>query len=170
MVGGAERTAQRRVPLRPLTVFALGLGLTSREGAQWQWGYLATAPYALCACLALALDRLRLQRTSLVRVGLLGLVLLGSVAIPLGLEARWRVAQPEVGVIHRAGDNLKDGRNLYPSYYKHGKLVDAMRGTAGLRIVLPVLPTDGHLRVCLPPRRTRARVSPTRESRCHCSR
>jgi len=38
----------------------------------------------------------------MIRIALLALVLLGSVAIPLGLEARWRVAQPEVGVIQRA--------------------------------------------------------------------
>ena len=30
-------------------VFALGLGMTSHQGAQWQWGYLAAGPYALCA-------------------------------------------------------------------------------------------------------------------------
>src|SRR5271170_841584 len=74
-------------------VFALGLGMTSRQGAQWQWGYLATGPYALCALLASGLHRLKFPRESMVRVALLGLVLVGSVAIPLGLEARWRVAQ-----------------------------------------------------------------------------
>jgi hypothetical protein len=124
-------------------LFALGLGLTSREGAQWQWGYLATAPYAACAALALTLDRLRLHRTSMVRVGLLGLVLLGSVAIPLGLEARWRVAQPEIGVIHRAGDNLKDGHSLYPAYYKDGKLVDPLRGLPAYESFFPYFPLMG---------------------------
>src|ERR1700686_3792672 len=90
-------------------VFALGLGMTSREGAQWQWGYLAFGPYAMCAFVAFALRRLK--RTLMVRIALIGLVLLGSVAIPLGLEARWRVAQPEVGVIQRAGANLSKDRN-----------------------------------------------------------
>src|ERR1700690_1701031 len=70
-------------------VFALGLGMTSRQGAQWQWGYLATGPYVLGALAALGLDRLRFRRTSMLRLALLGLVLLGSVAVPLGLEARW---------------------------------------------------------------------------------
>jgi hypothetical protein len=125
------------------SLFALGLGMTSRQGAQWQWGYLATAPYAACACIALGLDRLRLRRTSMVRVGLLGLVLLGSVAIPLGLEARWRVAQPEIGVIHRAGDNLKDGRSPYPTYYKNGKLVDALHGLPAYESFFPYFPLMG---------------------------
>jgi hypothetical protein len=125
------------------SLFALGLGMTSRQGAQWQWGYLATAPYAACACLALVLNRLRLQRTSMVRVGLLGLVLLGSVAIPLGLETRWRVAQPEIGVIHRAGDNLKDGRNPYPAYYKNGKLVDPLHGLPAYESFFPYFPLMG---------------------------
>ncbi len=125
------------------SVFALGLGLTSREGAQWQWGYLAVTPYAACACLALVLDRLRLKRTSMVRVTLLGLVLIGSVAIPLGLEARWRVAQPEVGVIHRAGDNLKDGRSPFPAYYKDGKLVDPLHGLPAYESFFPYFPLMG---------------------------
>jgi len=91
-------------------LFALGLGMTSREGAQWQWGYLAFGPYALCAFFAFALRRVRFRRLSMVRIALLVLVLLGSVAIPLGLEARWRVAQPEVRVIQRAGQNLSKDR------------------------------------------------------------
>ena len=124
-------------------LFALGLGMTSREGAQWQWGYLATGPYVLCAGIALGLDRIRLQRTSMVRVGLLGLVLLGAVAIPLGLEARWRVAQPEIGVIHRAGDNLKDGRTPYPTYYKNGKLVDPLHGLPAYESFFPYFPLMG---------------------------
>jgi hypothetical protein len=78
-----------------------------------------------------------------VRVGLLGLVLLGSVAIPLGLEAKWRVAQPEVGVIHRAGDNLKDGRNPYPAYYKNGKLVDPLHGLPAYESFFPYFPLMG---------------------------
>jgi hypothetical protein len=124
-------------------VFALGLGLTSRQGAQWQWGYLATAPYALCALVAYGLHRLRLRRTTLVRVGLLALVMLGSVAIPLGLEARWRVAQPEVGVIQRAGDNLSKDRNLYPSYDRHGKLINPIQGLPAYESFFPYFPLMG---------------------------
>ena len=125
------------------SVFALGLGMTSRQGAQWQWGYLAFLPYAACAVLAFGLRRVKLRRTSMVRIGLLGLVMLGSVAIPLGLEARWRVAQPEVGVIQRAGDNLSKDRNLYPTYDKHGKLVDPIAGLPAYQSFFPYFPLMG---------------------------
>ena len=121
-------------------VFALGLGVFSHQGAQWQWGYLATAPYALCALLAFGLHRLNLRRTTWLRVGLLALVMLGTVAIPLGLEARWRVAQPEVGVIQRAGDNLSKDKNLYPTYDKHGKLIDPIEGIPSFESFFPYFP------------------------------
>jgi len=124
-------------------VFALGLGVTSHQGAQWQWGYLAAGPYALCAFIAYAFYRLRLRRTSAIRIALLGLVLLGTVAIPLGLEARWRVAQPEVGVIQRAGDNLSKDRNLYPSYDKHGKLINPIVGLPAYQSFFPYFPLMG---------------------------
>jgi hypothetical protein len=124
-------------------VFALGLGLTSHEGAQWQWGYLAAGPYALCALIAYGLYRLNLRRTSMVRLGLLALVLLGSVAVPLGLEAKWRVAQPEVGVIARAGNNLSKDRNLYPAYDKHGKLINQLEGLPAYESFFPYFPLMG---------------------------
>ena len=124
-------------------LFALGLGLTSREGAQWQWGYLSTAPYAACALLALVLSRLGLRRTLMIRVGLLGLVLLGTVAIPLGLEARWRVAQPEVAVIQRAGHDLTSRLNPYPTYYKNGHLVHAEKGVPSYESFFPYFPLMG---------------------------
>jgi len=124
-------------------VFALGLGMTSHQGAQWQWGYLATGPYALCALVAYGLHRLKLRRTSMVRIALVALVLLGTVAIPLGLEARWRVAQPEVGVIQRAGDNLSKDRNLYPSYDKHGKLINPIPGLPAYQSFFPYFPLMG---------------------------
>lgn len=124
-------------------IFSLGLGLTSKQPAQWQWGYLATGPYAFCAAAAYGLDRLRLQRTSIVRVALLGLVLLGSVAIPLGLEAKWRVAQPEIGVIGRAGDYLSQGKNPYPSYYEDGKLVHRVPGLPAYESFFPYFPLMG---------------------------
>jgi Glycosyltransferase family 87 len=124
-------------------LFALGLGVASREGAQWQWGYLAVGPYALCALIAYGLYRLRPRRESLVRLALLGLVLLGSVAIPLGLEARWRVAQPEVGVISRAGNNLSKDRNLYPSYDRHGRLVNPIPDLPAYQSFFPYFPLMG---------------------------
>lgn len=124
-------------------VFALGLGVFSTQGAQWQWGYLATLPYLLCALLAYGLHRMKLKRSTMVRVALLALVLLGSVVIPLGLEAKWRVAQPEVGVIQRAGANLSKDRNLYPSYDKHGKLIHPLQGLPAYESFFPYFPLMG---------------------------
>jgi hypothetical protein len=121
-------------------IFALGLGVSSHQGAQWQWGYLATGPYAVCALLAYGLHRLNFRRTTWLRVGLLALVMLGTVAIPLGLEARWRVAQPEIGVIQRAGDNLSKDRNLYPTYDRHGKLIDPILGIPSFESFFPYFP------------------------------
>jgi hypothetical protein len=124
-------------------LFALGLGMTSHQGAQWQWGYLAAGPYALAALIAYGFHRLNLARTSMIRIALLALVLLGSVAVPLSLEARWRVAQPEVGVIPRAGDNLSKDRNLYPSYDKHGKLINPIEGLPAYESFFPYFPLMG---------------------------
>ncbi len=124
-------------------VFALGLGVTSREGAQWQWGYLTTAPYAACAVLAFVLSHFHVRHTLMIRVGLLGLVLLGTFAVPLGLEARWRVAQPEVGVIQRAGYDLTEGLNPYPTYYKNGHLVNAQKGIPSYESFFPYFPLMG---------------------------
>jgi hypothetical protein len=83
-------------------VFALLLATTSSQAAQWHWGYLAAGPYFGAAVVAFALSRLRLRRAALARVALLALVVLGAVAIPLGLEVKWRQAQPEVAVIQRS--------------------------------------------------------------------
>jgi hypothetical protein len=124
-------------------VFALGLGMTSGEAAQWHWGYLAAGPYALCAAIGFVLSRVKLRRISMVRVGLLGLVLLGSVAIPLGLEARWRIAQPEVSVIDRSGALLADGLNPYPSYVRHGHLVNPVPGIPSYESFFPYFPLMG---------------------------
>lgn len=40
-------------------VFAIVLGLTSRQPAQWQWGYLSFTTYALVAVVALLSDAAR---------------------------------------------------------------------------------------------------------------
>lgn len=124
-------------------VFALGLGLSSHEAAQWHWGYMAAGPYLACALVAIVLSRVRLQRVSMVRVGLLGLVMLGTVAIPLGLEARWRIAQPEVSVITRSGQDLSEGLNPYQSYYRHGHLVNPVPGIPSYESFFPYFPLMG---------------------------
>lgn len=121
-------------------LFSLGLGWTSHEAAQWHWGYLAFGPYALVAVLAWLAGRRPVRRETLARVALVALVMLGSVAIPLGLEARWRQAQPEVGVIERAGGALSTGQDPYHTYVKHGHVVDAVKGVPAYQSFFPYFP------------------------------
>ena len=128
-------------------VFALGLATTSREAAQWHWGYLAALPYALAAVTAYLLSRRALRRVSLVRVMLLALVVLSAVAIPLGLEARWRqldhghgFAQPEVSVIERSATFVSQGRDPYRSYLHDGRIVNQIKGLPAYESFFPYFP------------------------------
>ncbi len=130
-------------------LFALGLGLFSREPAQARWGLLAVPAYVTGAVLALLLAR-RARAGLLGRGLLLGLVILGAVAIPLGLEARWRhldpgasFAQPEVSVIERAGSNLSQGKDPYRAYVHNGHLVDAVKGVPPFESFFPYFPLMG---------------------------
>ncbi|MDE3065275.1 MAG: DUF2029 domain-containing protein, partial [Acidobacteriota bacterium] len=129
---------------------ALGLGWTSKEPAQWHWGYLAATPYALVAIAAAVLARRALARETLVRVVLLVVVLIGAVAVPLGLEARWRqldniqgMAQPEVSVIERAGQWLSRGEDPYQVYEKDGRLVNQVKGLPAFESFFPYFPLMG---------------------------
>jgi hypothetical protein len=128
-------------------VFAFTLGLTSAQVAQWHWGYLTTAPYGVAAVAALVLGRWRIRRATLVRVGLLALVVMGSVVIPLGLEARWRhqdpnqgYAQPEVSVIERSATYVSHGKDPYRSYYTDGRVVDELPGLPAYESFFPYFP------------------------------
>ncbi len=121
--------------------FALALGLASKEPAQWHWGYLAAAPYAAAATAAAIGARARVRRETALRVGLLGVVLLGAVALPLGLEARWRhLAQPEVSVIERAGSSLSHGQDPYRADVRNGHLVGAVKGLPAFESFFPYFP------------------------------
>jgi Glycosyltransferase family 87 len=131
-------------------LFALGLGWTSHEPAQWQWGYLAAGPYAGAALGAVWLARRRWTRETAVRVVLLVAVLAGAVALPLGLEARWRqldnrqgMAQPEVSVIERAGQWLSKGEDPYQAYERNGHLVNAVKGQPAFESFFPYFPLMG---------------------------
>jgi len=131
-------------------VFALGLAWFSREPAQWHWGYLAVGPYALAALVAAWLARRPIGRDTLIRVVLLLVVLAGAVALPLILEARWRqmdnrpgLAQPEVGVIERAGKSLVAGQDPYKTYVRNGHLVNAVKGLPAFESFFPYFPLMG---------------------------
>ena len=124
-------------------LFALVLGWTSGQAAQWQWGYLAFGPYATVAVAALVASRLRLRRELVARLVLLAVVLVGAFAVPLALEARWRQAQPEVSVISRAGTDISKGINPYVSYVRHGHLVNAVPGVPAYQSFFPYFPLMG---------------------------
>jgi Glycosyltransferase family 87 len=157
---GRTDLVRRWTSLEPLTsdavlyglaaLFAIGLGWTSREPAQWQWGYLAFAPYAGTALAAVWLSRRHLRRETLTRLALLAVVLLGAVALPLILESRWRqidnrpgLAQPEVGVIERAGKYLYEGQDPYKTYERNGHLVNAVPGLPAFESFFPYFPLMG---------------------------
>ena len=123
--------------------FALALGLTSSQPAQWQWGYLAAGPYAFVAVVAFVLARRVVRRELLARVLLLGLVVVGAVLVPLGLEAHWRHAQPEVGVIERSGQLLSKGEDPYRAYDHHGRVVNELPGRPAFESFFPYFPLMG---------------------------
>jgi hypothetical protein len=130
--------------------FALVLGWTSTQSAQWQWGYITVGPYAIVAVVALVLGRRMVRFENLVRVVLLGVVLIGAVFIPLGLETQWRSqngghgdAQPEIGVIERSGKLLAKGEDPYRAYDKHGHLVNEIRGLPAFESFFPYFPLMG---------------------------
>lgn len=131
-------------------LFALVLGWTSSQAAQWQWGYLACGAYALGAAVAFWLTRHTLAREQWVRIALLALVFFGTVAIPLGLEARWRqldhgvgFAQPEVSVIERSGQALVKGQDPYHAYVTHGHLINRIVGLPAYESFFPYFPLMG---------------------------
>ncbi|MGH3732890.1 MAG: glycosyltransferase 87 family protein [Acidimicrobiales bacterium] len=123
--------------------FAIVLAERSTQPAQWQWGYLAFGPYVLVALVAFILARRVVRREHLARLVLLVLVAIGTVAIPLGLEAHWRHAQPEVGVITRAGDLLSKGQDPYQSYAHDGHVVNQINGLPAFESFFPYFPLMG---------------------------
>jgi hypothetical protein len=124
-------------------LFALVLGWTSTQSAQWQWGYLTVGPYLFAALLAYVIGRRLVKRQHLFRIALVSLVTVGAVFIPLGLEAHWRHAQPEVGVISRAGQLLSKGQDPYRTYDKHGHVMNEIKGIPAFESFFPYFPLMG---------------------------
>ena len=128
-------------------LFALVLGLTSTQGAQWQWGYLTVAPYAAAAGAGAVFGRMKFRREIVVRVVLLALVITGSVVIPLGLETRWRhqdpemgFAQPEVSVIERSATYVTQGKDPYRTYDHDGRIIGEVKGIPAYESFFPYFP------------------------------
>ena len=131
-------------------LFAGLLALTTGEPAQMHWGYLAMGPYLAGGVIALVLAKRSTVRLTHVRFVLLGLVVVGAVAMPLGLEARWRqldhgvgFAQPEVSVIERSGQLLSQGHSPYRSYYANGHVVNQVKGVPAYESFFPYFPLMG---------------------------
>jgi len=132
------------------SAFTLVFALTTTQPAQWQWGYLAFGPYAGAALFSLVASHFSISNRLLVRVFLLALVIMGAVLLPLVLESRWRHvdhdtldAQPEVSVIERAANSLKDGKSPYQTYVKHGHVYDATPGIPTYESFFPYFPLMG---------------------------
>lgn len=131
------------------SAFALGMGLTSGESAQWRWGYLTCIPYAVAALIAFATMNIAFLRAHVTRLVLLTLVIVSCVAIPLGLETHWRqldgagYAQPEVSVIERSGQALSEGKSPYTSFYQNGHIVHELRGVPAYESFFPYFPLMG---------------------------
>jgi hypothetical protein len=86
------------------------------------------------------LSRRNVRRIISARVTLLALVMLGTVVIPLGLEAHWRHAQPEVGVIVRSATNVSKGKDPYRTYMHDGHLVNEIPGLPAYESFFPYFP------------------------------
>ena len=132
------------------SIFALTLAATSSQAAQWHWGYLAAAPYGVLGVVAVLAGRRTWTRPTVVRLALLLLVIIGAVAVPLGLEARWRqldhgvgFAQPEVAVIERSAGYLAKLQDPYRAYVHDGRLVNAVPGLPAYESFFPYFPLMG---------------------------
>lgn len=122
-------------------VFALLMGLTSDQPAQWHWGYLAVGPFAVAALIVPFGRRFAEIAQQRWRLAVLVLVFAGVVAVPLAFETQWRVAQPEVNVIARSGQDLAHGKPLYTTYRNsHGVLVDVIKGEPAYQSFFPYFP------------------------------
>jgi hypothetical protein len=122
------------------SVFALVMGLTSREPAQWHWGFLATGPFAGAAILALIGGRVKSVVKQRWRLLLIFCTFVGVVAIPLTLEIQWRQAQPEVGVIGRSGGELGNGKDPYVVVCHHGHCERLIKGVPAYESFFPYFP------------------------------
>lgn len=126
-------------------LFAIVLGWTSGQVAQWHWGYLTVAPYAAAAMVCVLLARVKWRRDTAARIVLLTLVVFGSVVIPLGLETRWRhsdpaMAQPEISVIERSAAFLSQGKDPYRAYDHNGQIINELKGLPAYESFFPYFP------------------------------
>lgn len=131
------------------------MGIYSLQTAEWHWGFLAFGPFALGSVLSLFGRTLGEIAQRYWRVAVLTIVAFGVVAVPLAYETTLRpVAQPEVGVIVRAAEDVVKDKSVYPAYVVDGRVVNALPGVSpalnffpyGPLLALPGIPAalTGH--------------------------
>ena len=127
--------------------FALLIGLTSNEPAQWHWGYISFASYFAASLFLFVGGRTQMASSFSLRKIVLILLVLGVVVVPLGLETHWRqnngghgYAQPEVSVIERSANNVVKGTDPYTVDVKNGKVLNSIRGLPTYESFFPYFP------------------------------
>ena len=128
-------------------LFALLIGLTSSEPAQWHWGYISFTSYLVAAVLLFIATKSKLSNIFLLRKMVLVSLVVGVVVLPLALETHWRqnngghgYAQPEVSVIERSANNVVKGTDPYTVDVKNGKVVNSIRGLPTYESFFPYFP------------------------------
>jgi len=126
-------------------IFALLMGLTSEEPAQWHWGYISFTGYFLAALVLLIASKW--SKTFSLRKIVLVCLVFGVVVIPVSLETHWRhnngghgYAQPEVSVIERSANNVVKGTDPYTVDVKNGKVTNSIRGLPTYESFFPYFP------------------------------
>ena len=126
-------------------VFSLGMGMLSKEPAQWHWGFISAGTYAVAMTYSLLSGGTK--RVPSHRTILAALVFLGAVVVPLGLEVQWRhvdgtqqFAQPEVWVIEQSGEHVVVDGGPYVAFFSHGVLHGRVTGEPQYQAFFPYFP------------------------------
>ena len=130
-------------------LFSLGAALRSSIPLYREWGQIAVGPYLLAAGLA-AIITIRGRRRPVVglRTVLAGLVVVGTVLVPLAFEITWRFdispqalhVQPEVVVVERAATLIVHGHDPYQAVVVDGHLHGRVAGLPAYEAFFPYLP------------------------------
>jgi len=126
-------------------VFSLGMGMLSKEPAQWHWGFISAGTYAVATTYSLLSGGAK--RVPSHRTILAAFVFLGAVVVPLGLEVQWRhvggtqqFAQPEVWVIEQSGQHVVIDGGPYVAFFSHGVLHGRVTGEPQYQAFFPYFP------------------------------
>ena len=113
-------------------IFALVIAYTSTLALYREWGAMAVAGYFVAMVLSVVIlknrQRLNVRQLLTIRSLLCGLVLLGTLIVPLSIEIAWRTTtpnpylhvQPEVTGIERAGQAFAHNKDPYQVVVRNG--------------------------------------------------